>query len=79
VLQIVRSHFPGSMVGPGVPYLDRETARPPLAIERIVRETGWRPVVGIEDGIEDYIRWLRAARAFGASGDDRGGTRDWAV
>jgi nucleoside-diphosphate-sugar epimerase len=79
VLEIARSHFPGSMTEPGVPYLDRETARAPLAIERIVKETGWRPVVGIEDGIEDYVRWLRAARAFGASGDDRGGTRDWAV
>lgn len=44
--------------GAGASSSDR---RVPLAIERIVRETGWRPSLELNEGLRSYVEWRRTS------------------
>lgn len=35
--------------------------RPPLAIERIGRNIGWQPAIGLADGLRSYVEWRRSS------------------
>ncbi len=50
-------------VGPGtVPWTDHTHMRGPLAGDRLLNDTGWRPVLSLEAGVQSFADWMRAHR-----------------
>lgn len=63
VARAVKAAVPGAVieVGPGTaPWTDHTRMRGPLAGDRLLKDAGWRPALGLEDGIKSFADWLRA-------------------
>ncbi len=50
-------------VGPGTaPWTDHTRMRGPLAGNRLLNDTGWRPALSLEAGVQSFADWMRAHR-----------------
>ncbi len=63
VVSAVKAAVPGAdiEVGPGTaPWTDATRMRGPLAGERLFNDTGWRPSLTLEAGVQSFADWMRA-------------------
>lgn len=63
VRDAVIAAVPGAeiVVGPGTaPWTDHTRMRGPLAGERLFKDTGWRPSLSLENGVQSFADWMRA-------------------
>ncbi|HEX7074476.1 MAG TPA: NAD(P)-dependent oxidoreductase [Hyphomicrobiaceae bacterium] len=63
VVRAIKSAVPDAEIEVGAgtaPWTDHTRMRGPLAGDRLLNDTGWRPRLSLEDGIRSFAEWMRA-------------------
>lgn len=59
LVRLLQEIDPALQVAGGAPSAVLSPTRPPLATGRIAAAIGWRPEIGLADGLRSYVEWRR--------------------
>lgn len=59
LVRLLQKIDPALQVADGAPSAVLSPTRPPLAIGRIAAAIGWRPEIGLAEGLRSYVEWRR--------------------